>query len=129
VPEEIQPGDRLSILSTRDKRHSTLMGADSRQLVPGHDAGADTARRTNMSSWLLQNPGLWQRHRASFCKLGHRCCHRGIILNAPEIAVLAAAQCTHRAVTDVPRGNLSTGDELVKPDQPLQPGLWTLISQ
>jgi molybdopterin molybdotransferase len=47
----------------------------------------------------------------------------GIILKAPEIAILAAAQCTQLSVYRRPRvAILSTGNELVTPDQPLQPG-------
>jgi molybdopterin molybdotransferase len=47
----------------------------------------------------------------------------GTLLGAPEIAVLAAAQCTQLSVYRRPRAAIfSTGDELVPPSQPLQPG-------
>lgn len=47
----------------------------------------------------------------------------GTLLGGPEMAVLAAAQCTTVAVVRRPRvAILSTGDELVTPETPLQAG-------
>lgn len=68
-------------------------------------------------------PQGFVRHRSSFYQAGTPLLPSGTILNAPEIAVLAAAQCTTLPVYRRPRvALLSTGDELVTPDQPLQPG-------
>lgn len=68
-------------------------------------------------------PQAFVRHRAAFYQAGTPLLPAGISLNAPEIAVLAAAQCTQLPVYRRPRiAILSTGDELVTPDQPLQPG-------
>jgi molybdopterin molybdotransferase len=68
-------------------------------------------------------PQAFVRHRASFYQAGTPLLQPGITLNAAEIAVLAAAGCTHLPVYRRPRvAILSTGNELVTPDQPLQPG-------
>jgi molybdopterin molybdotransferase len=63
------------------------------------------------------------RHQATFYQAGTPLMSAGLTLSAPEIAVLAAAQCTQVQVYRRPRvAILSTGSELVEPDQPLQPG-------
>lgn len=63
------------------------------------------------------------RHRAAFYRAGDPLLSPGLRLQAPEIAVLAAAQCAQVKVYRQPRvAVLSTGDELVGIDQPLQPG-------
>lgn len=68
-------------------------------------------------------PQAFVRQRASFYQAGTPLLQPGIMLNAPEIAVLAAAQCTQLTVYRRPRvAILSTGDELVTADQNLQPG-------
>ena len=68
-------------------------------------------------------PQAFVRQRASFYRAGAPLLEAGIALNAPEIAVLATAQCTALTVYRRPRVViLSTGNELVTPEQPLQPG-------
>lgn len=63
------------------------------------------------------------RHRAAFYRAGEPLLAAGLTLTAPEIAVLAAAQCTQVTVYRRVRvAILSTGSELVSPHQPLQPG-------
>jgi len=100
---KFQPGDRLSILSNQAAR--ILTGA----VMP---AGADTVvmqeqtrredKRLNLG---FSKPQAFVRHRASFYQAGTPLLPPGIILNA-EIAVLAAAQCTHLTVYRRPlRGN------------------------
>lgn len=93
--------------------------------------GADTVvmqevtKREGSSVFILTapQPQAFVRHRAAFYQAGTPLLTAGIALNAPEIAVLAAAQCTQLPVYRRPRvAILSTGDELVTPDQPLQPG-------
>jgi molybdopterin molybdotransferase len=93
--------------------------------------GADTVvmqeqtRREENRVLILQapEPQAFVRHRASFYQAGMPLLKPGITLGAPEIAVLAAAQCTKLSVYRRPRvAILSTGDELVTPEQPLQPG-------
>ncbi|MGD1908722.1 MAG: gephyrin-like molybdotransferase Glp [Leptolyngbyaceae cyanobacterium] len=68
-------------------------------------------------------PQAFVRHRASFHRMGEPLLAAGAVLQGPEIAVLAAAQCAQVPVYRRPRvALLSTGDELVTPDRPLQPG-------
>ncbi|NJL85440.1 MAG: molybdopterin molybdotransferase MoeA [Leptolyngbyaceae cyanobacterium SM1_1_3] len=68
-------------------------------------------------------PESFVRHRASFYQANSPLLAAGIKLNGPEIAVLAAAQCTEIPVYRRPKvAILSTGDELVEPDQALEPG-------
>jgi molybdopterin molybdotransferase len=93
--------------------------------------GADTVvmqevtRREENRVFILASPEPQAvvRRRASFYQAGTPLLTAGIILNAPEIAILAAAQCSRLPVYRRPRvAILSTGDELVTPDQPLKPG-------
>ncbi len=68
-------------------------------------------------------PQEFVRHKAAFYQAGTQLLSPGICLKAPEIAILAAAQCTQVSVFRRPVvAILSTGDELVTPTQPLQPG-------
>ncbi len=63
------------------------------------------------------------RHKGAFYQAGTPLLAAGVKVGAPEIAVLATAQCTELAVYRRPRvAILSTGDELVTPEQTLQPG-------
>ncbi|MDY6936964.1 MAG: molybdopterin molybdotransferase MoeA [Cyanobacteriota bacterium] len=67
--------------------------------------------------------GSFVRHRGAFYQGGAVLIESGVRLQAPEIAVLAAAQCTQVRVYRRPRvAILSTGSELVEPDRPLKPG-------
>ncbi|MGD1911071.1 MAG: gephyrin-like molybdotransferase Glp [Rivularia sp. (in: cyanobacteria)] len=93
--------------------------------------GADTVvmqentRRDGSRVFILAapKPQEFVRHRAAYYQSGTELLPAGIQLNAPEIAVLAAAQCTNLKVYRRPRvAILSTGNELVTPDKPLQPG-------
>jgi molybdopterin molybdotransferase len=94
-------------------------------------AGADTVviqektRREENRVFILDapKPQEFVRHKASFYQSGTQLLPAGIKLNAPEIAVLAAAQCPQVSVYRRPRVAIfSTGDELMTVDQPLQPG-------
>ncbi len=68
-------------------------------------------------------PQAFVRHRAAFYQAGQPLLPAGIRLQAPEIAVLAAAQCAQIPVFRRPRvAILSTGSELGSVDRPLQPG-------
>nr|WP_290226669.1 gephyrin-like molybdotransferase Glp [Trichocoleus desertorum] len=94
-------------------------------------AGADTVvmqERTQHQGdrvTILEAPEFqaFVRQRAAFYQAGTPLLQPGSSLNAPEIAVLAAAQCAQVTVYRQLRvAILSTGSELVAPDQPLQPG-------
>lgn len=68
-------------------------------------------------------PQAFVRHQGAFYRAGATLLAPGTVLTAPEIAVLAAAQCTQLTVYRRPKvAILSTGDELVAPDEPLKPG-------
>ncbi len=63
------------------------------------------------------------RKKGSYCQAGDRLLSPGVVLSAPDLAVLAAAQCSPVRVYRRPRiAILSTGSELVSVGQPLQPG-------
>ncbi|WP_414751973.1 gephyrin-like molybdotransferase Glp [Anabaena sp. CCY 9910] len=68
-------------------------------------------------------PGEFVRLKAAYYQAGTQLLPANIKLNAAEIAILAASQCPQVKVYRRPRVAIfSTGDELVTPDQPLQPG-------
>jgi molybdopterin molybdotransferase len=94
--------------------------------------GADTivmqevTQRFHSQLSVLKVPakqGEFIRKKASYYQAGKELLSAGIVINAPEIAVLAAAQCREICVYRKPRvAILSTGDELVTVDKTLQPG-------
>jgi molybdopterin molybdotransferase len=96
-------------------------------LPPGTDTiviQENTLREGNRIS-LQQAPEFQEfvRHQGAFYQAGRSLLEPGIKIGAAEIAVLATAQCTQLAVYRRPRvAILSTGDELVTPEQSLQPG-------
>jgi molybdopterin molybdotransferase len=74
---------------------------------------------------ILERPELqaWVRAKGDYYRAGSPLLHRGTRLNAPEIAILATAQCTPVAVYRQPVVSLlSTGNELIEPDRILQTG-------
>lgn len=84
----------------------------------------ETQREGNQVTILAApQPQAFVRRRAEYYQAGTPLLPAGIVLSAPDIAVLATAQCSQVSVYRRPRvAILSTGDELVTPDQPLQPG-------
>jgi molybdopterin molybdotransferase len=93
--------------------------------------GADTVvmqeqtQRDGDQITILQapKPQEFVRHQGTYYQAGNPLLAAGTILNAAEIAILAAAQVTQIPVFRQPKvAILSTGSELVEPDQPLQPG-------
>jgi molybdopterin molybdotransferase len=63
------------------------------------------------------------RHRGEYARIGDPLLAAGTVLNPPEIAILAATGCSQVEVYRRPRvAILSTGDELVTPNQTLKPG-------
>ena len=63
------------------------------------------------------------RQRGEYARIGDPLLAAGTVLNAPEIAILAATGCSEVKVYRRPRvAILSTGDELVTPHQTLKPG-------
>lgn len=113
---------------------STIQSGQAARIFTGAvmPVGADTVimqektRRETNRVFILAAPTKPQefiRHKASFYQAGTQLLPAGIKLNAQEIAVLAAAQCSKLNVFRRPRVAIfSTGDELVTLDKPLQPG-------
>ena len=63
------------------------------------------------------------RLKGSFYQAGDCLLSKGIRINAPEMAILATAQCLSVPVVRSPViAILSTGDELISPENSLQPG-------
>jgi len=112
----------------------TIQSAQAARILTGAvmPAGADTVvmqeetRREGSQVSILVSPSqpeAFVRHRGAFYEAGMPLLKAGSVLNPPEIAVLAAAQCIQVPVYRRLRvAILSTGDELVSPEQPLQPG-------
>lgn len=84
----------------------------------------ETQRSGNQVTILAApRPDAFVRRQGEFYQAGTPLLPAGIRLAAPEIAVLAAAQCVQVPVYRRPRvAILSTGNELVSADRPLQPG-------
>ncbi|MGH8000387.1 MAG: molybdopterin molybdotransferase MoeA [Brasilonema sp.] len=128
---------------------STIQLGQAARILTGAvmPAGADTivmqerTRREENRVIILAapKPQEFVRKRGMYYQGGTQLLPAGILLKASEIAVLAAVQCTQLNVFRRPRvAILSTGDELVTPDKPLQPGqivdsnqyaLFTLVRQ
>ncbi|MEG5045672.1 molybdenum cofactor synthesis domain-containing protein [Microcoleus sp. B4-C1] len=95
-------------------------------------AGADTVvmqeetRREGDRIFILvspEKPQAFVRHKGAFYQAGTTLLTPGTVINAPEMAVLATAQCIQVPVYRRLRVAIfSTGDELVSPDEPLAPG-------
>ncbi|MEM8546420.1 MAG: molybdopterin molybdotransferase MoeA, partial [Cyanobacteria bacterium P01_H01_bin.119] len=115
VPQQqIQPGQTARILT------GSMMPAGADTIVIQENTQRQGDRVVILSA---PQPQGFVRHRASYHQAGATLLKRGTVLNAPEIAILAAAQCPQVMVYRRPTvAILSTGDELVDPNQPLQPG-------
>ena len=110
----IQPGQAARIFT------GAMMPSGSDTVVIQENTQREGERVKVLSSPQYQE---FVRHRASFYQAGMPMLQPGIKLGAAEIAVLATAQCTELTVYRRPKvAILSTGDELVSPHTPLQPG-------
>ncbi|QLE57211.1 gephyrin-like molybdotransferase Glp [Nostoc sp. TCL26-01] len=116
-----------------DQPQSTLQPGQAARIFTGAmmPQGADTVvmqERTHREDnrvliMATPKPGEFVRRKAAYYQAGTQLLPAGIRLNAPEIAVLAALQCSQVKVYRRPRiAIFSTGDELVTLEQPLQPG-------
>jgi molybdopterin molybdotransferase len=75
---------------------------------------------------VFQNPkyGEHVRHAGGDVRRGDRALSTGVVIRPAEIALLAALGLAEACVIRRPRvAILATGDELVQPGEPLQPGL------
>ncbi|MBD3883542.1 molybdopterin molybdotransferase MoeA [Phormidium tenue FACHB-886] len=111
----------------------TIQTGETARILTGSmlPAGADTiviqenTRREGDRVTVLAAPApnAFVRRRAEYYEAGTPLLAAGTLLAAPEIAVLATAQCTEVPVYRRLRVALfSTGSELISPDQRLQPG-------
>ncbi|MEM9567951.1 MAG: gephyrin-like molybdotransferase Glp [Cyanobacteria bacterium P01_E01_bin.34] len=97
------------------------------ELPPGADTiviQEDTQRTGSTVRVLESYPlGKFVRQQGQFCRAGDRLMATGQVLWAPEVALLAAVRRLNLEVYRQARvGIFSTGDELVSPEQPPQPG-------
>ncbi|MEG3970167.1 molybdopterin molybdotransferase MoeA [Microcoleus sp. T2B6] len=125
VVEEIPAGYRPQ---------STVQSGQAARIFTGAimPAGADTVvmqeetRREGDRIFILvspEKPQAFVRHKGAFYQAGTTLLTPGTVINAPEMAVLATAQCIQVPVYRRLRVAIfSTGDELVSPDEPLAPG-------
>lgn len=124
IVEEIAAGDRPKVAIKSGQAARIFTGA----MLPG---GADTIviqENTETEAGKVKilaspQPQEFVRHQGAFYRAGMSLLEPGIVLGASDLAVIATAQCTQLTVYRRPRvAILSTGDELVTPFQPLQPG-------
>ena len=97
------------------------------ELPPGADTIViqEDTQRTEDTVQVLEAypPGKFVRQQGQFCRAGDRLMATGQVLGAPEVALLAAVRRLNLPVYRQARvGIFSTGDELVSPEQPPQPG-------
>ncbi len=96
-------------------------------LPPGADTIViqENTKRDGDRVTVLAQPQAQQfvRYQGSYYQAGNTMLSAGSIIQESDIAVLATAQCTEFKVYRRPKvAILSTGDELVTPGNPLQPG-------
>lgn len=110
----IQPGQAARILT------GSMMPRGADTIVIQEETERSGNRVTIRSA---PRPDAFVRRQGEYYQAGTPLLAAGVCLAAPEIAVLAAAQCIQVPVYRRPRvAILSTGSELVPPDRPLQPG-------
>ncbi|MBM0743607.1 molybdopterin molybdotransferase MoeA [Phormidium sp. CLA17] len=110
----IQPGQAARILT------GSVMPTGADTIVIQEETQREGDRVTIFAS---PQHHAFVRDRGAFYQAGNALLPPGLRLQAPEIAVLAAAQCAQVNVYRRPKvAILSTGSELVGIDQPLQPG-------
>ncbi|MEN9565331.1 MAG: hypothetical protein RLZZ69_527 [Cyanobacteriota bacterium] len=124
IATEIAAGDRPQAEIASGQAARIFTGA---MLPPGADTIViqENTQRTGDRLEIVQAPELqaYVRHQGAFYRAETPLLEPGIKIGAAEIAVLATAQCTQLPVYRRPRvAILSTGDELVTPEQALQPG-------
>ncbi len=121
---EIAAGDRPKLDLKPGQAARIFTGA---MLPKGTDTVVmqENTQRSGNQVTILEAPEFrkFVRQKGAFYQQGKPLLEVGTTIGAAEIAVLATAQCTQLSVYCRPRvAILSTGDELVTPEQPLQPG-------
>ncbi|MEL6492854.1 MAG: gephyrin-like molybdotransferase Glp [Cyanobacteria bacterium J06634_6] len=111
----------------------TILPGQAARILTGSmmPEGADTVvmqeetTREGEQVTILKTPApqSFVRHQGSFHQAGAMLLDAGVRISPAEIALIAAAGQTQLSVYRQPRvAIISTGSELVSPDQPLQPG-------
>jgi len=124
VTAEVAAGDRPTTEIRKGQTARIFTGA---MLPQGTDTiviQENTTRDGNKVT-ILDAPQKQEfvRHQGAFYQAGTPILEAGVKIGAPEIAVLATAQCRELSVYRRLRvAILSTGDELVTPEQTLKPG-------
>lgn len=121
-------------ISAGKKPSKTIQSGQTARIFTGAmlPEGADTiimqenTQREGNQVKILSAPEqakAYVRQKGEYYQAGNTLLMPGIPINAPEIAVLATAQTTQLTVyRRLKVAIFSTGDELVTPGQPLQPG-------
>lgn len=110
----IQPGQAARILT------GSVMPSGADTIVIQEETRRE---RDRVTIFAAPQHHAFVRDRGAYYRAGAPLLAAGLQLQAPELAVLAAAQCAQVKVYRRPRvAILSTGSELVSIDQPLQPG-------
>ena len=124
VVTEIAAGDRPTVNIKPGQAARIFTGAMMPQGTDTIVIQENTQREADRVTILAApEPEEFVRHKGTFYQAGTPILEAGIKIGAAEIAVLATAQCTELSVYRRPRvAILSTGDELVTPEQTLQPG-------
>lgn len=112
--QPIQPGQAARILT------GAVMPEGADTVVMQEQTQREGDRVTIFTA---PQPQAFVRHQASYYQAGKTLLSPGTMLQAAQIAVLAAAQCNQLKVYRRPRvAIISTGDELVHPETPLEIG-------
>ncbi|MEA5468993.1 gephyrin-like molybdotransferase Glp [Spirulina sp. 06S082] len=120
IPAGIQPQKTIASGEAARIFTGAVMPQGADTIVMQENTQRDGDRVT-----ILQAPGdrEFVRHKGAFYRSGNALLGSGIAIGAPEIAVLATAQCTSFSVYRRPRVAIfSTGNELIAPGNALQPG-------
>ncbi len=114
-PEKVlQPGQAARIFT------GSMMPEGADAVVMQEQVQRDGDRATFTQCPKAQD---WVRSKGDYYKAGTPLLKQGALLNGPDIAILATAQCVTVSVYRKPRVSLlSTGNELISPNQALNPG-------
>jgi len=120
IPAGVQPQTAIAAGQAARIFTGAVMPPGADTVVMQEDTQRDGDRVTIFAS---PQPQAFVRQQGTYYQAGQPLLASGCPLGAAEVAILAAAQCSPIKVFRRPRvAILSTGDELVNLDRPLQPG-------
>ncbi len=120
IPAGQSPADRLMAGQTARLFTGSMLpgGADAVVMQEQTQVQEGQVTFTN-----CPQPGAWIRRQGDYYRANEPLLKQGTVLNGPDIAVLATAQRAEVSVYRKPRvALLSTGNELISPQQSLEPG-------